>query len=84
MIVKEYILKYKRSDKFKLHLFGDFHLGTVHCAETELIEERNKIRDDPYAFFVGMGDYCECITSHDKRWYPSQCTIPHWLDQDNI
>ena len=84
MEVKEYILKYKRPDKFKLHLFGDLHLGTVHCAETELIEERNKIRDDPYAIWIGMGDMAECITSHDKRWDPSQRTIPDWLEQDNI
>ena len=84
MQVKEFTLKYKRPDKFKLHLFGDLHLGTVHCAEAEIIKQRNEIRDDPYAIWVGMGDMSECITSHDKRWDPSQRTIPDWLEQDNI
>lgn len=84
MEVIEKVIPYRRSDRIRLYLFGDTHLGTIHCAEKEVAAQIKEIQDDPLALWVGMGDYAECITPKDKRWEPSQKTIPDWLKQDNI
>jgi len=82
--VIEKIIPYRRPDSFPLYLFGDLHLGTIHCAEAEIREKVKEIKDTPNALWIGMGDYAECITPKDYRWEPSQRSIPEWLKQDNI
>lgn len=84
MEVLERIIPYRRGDSYYLYLFGDTHLGTVHCAESEIKKQVEEIKANPKALWVGMGDYAECITANDKRWDPSQRAIPNWLEQDNI
>lgn len=84
MQVKEVILHYKRSDIFYIYPFGDIHCGTIHCAEAEAKAKRDEIRDTPNAYWIGMGDYGEFITTKDPRWDPSQKVVAPWLKQDNI
>lgn len=84
MQVKEVIIPYKYSDKIYLYPLGDIHLGTIHCAEEEIIDKVSEIKNNPTAYWIGMGDYAECITPSDKRWDPSQKVIPDWLKQDDI
>jgi hypothetical protein len=80
--VKEIIFKYSRPDKFNLYLLGDTHLGTIHCAEHQLQQKLNEIKSDPLAYWIGMGDYGDYITPHDKRW--SSKDIAPWVDPEDI
>ena len=65
-------------------MFGDLHLGTIHCAENDIKRKVEEIRDNPNAMWIGMGDMAECITPRDKRWDPSALAIPKWVEQDDI
>ena len=84
MEVIERVFRYSRPDVFKLYGLGDIHLGTTHCAEDEVRKTVNDIYKDPLAYWLGLGDYSECITPRDKRWDSSDNVIPDWLEQDNI
>jgi len=44
------------------------HLGTKHCAEDKLKRKIKEINDDPWALWIGMGDYAECINKDDRRF----------------
>ena len=85
MIVKDVIIPYKQShSRRRLYCFGDIHLGTIFCAESEAKKQVKTIADDEDALWVGMGDYGEYITPDDPRWDPSSKLVAKWIDQDNI
>lgn len=75
-------IPYKMSDTIKIYAIGDEHIGTKHCDEEALIAKVEEIGKEPNAYWIGMGDKCECITPKDKRW--SYGAIPNWLSIDNI
>lgn len=50
-----------------LYFLGDIHEGNVNHAETEFRRAVNIIKDDPNAYWIGMGDYIEAITLDDKK-----------------
>ena len=78
-------LDYSRPDKWTLYPIGDIHLGVVHCDEDLLKEEVAKIKKDPHALWLGMGDYGDCITPSDfKRWEGR--ILAKWMqgNEDNI
>jgi len=54
----------------------------LQADENELIKQRDKVKRDPNAYVIGMGDYTDCITQTDKRWDPS--IISSWVEKDNI
>jgi hypothetical protein len=83
VIVKS--IHYSRPDQFTLYPLGDLHLGVVHCDEELLIKKVREIKENPYAFWLGMGDYGDCITPGDyKRWEGR--ILADWMrdDMDNI
>lgn len=82
MQVKEVRFKYSRPDIFQIIPFGDCHLGTVHCCEDEIQKKVKQIQNTENCYFVGMGDYMECITPKDPRWDGSG--IAGWVHDDNI
>ncbi|MDD2869646.1 hypothetical protein [Neomegalonema sp.] len=47
---------------------SDFHVGSAACAEEKLSEDINIIKDDPFSFWFGGGDYVDLISPSDKRW----------------
>lgn len=57
-----------RRDVFHLYPIGDVHMGNRHCEERRLKELVAIIEDDPMAYWVGLGDYCEFISPNDPRW----------------
>ncbi len=65
-----------------LYAFGDFHEGTIHCAENHLKKKVQDIKDDKYARVIGMGDYAEFITPSDPRW--DSGSIASWVDKSDI
>lgn len=74
--------KHARGDLFYFYLLGDFHVGNIFVAEDEIIKFVKKIKDNPFAYWIGMGDLGEYITPSDPRW--DQGVIAPWLKPDNI
>jgi hypothetical protein len=80
--VAERIIPYKRPDVFTIHPLGDIHVGTEHCAYEKIQRQIEKIAANDFAYWIGLGDYGEFISPHDKRW---DCqVISPWVEQDNI
>lgn len=82
MEVIERRIKYNRPDSFTIWPLGDFHLGSVHCAEDEIIKVVDQVKETPNSYWIGMGDYADCITVDDKRFDIEG--FPKWLQKDNI
>lgn len=83
MEVVEYRKKFRsRADKFTLYPIGDIHCGTIHCAEGKIKAAVKSIADDPFAMWIGMGDYADCIVPHDKRWDVD--VVAEWVEKSNV
>lgn len=54
---------------YTLYPLGDIHLGSANCHKRLLDETIRKIKDDPLARWIGMGDYGEFIGVRDPRWH---------------
>jgi len=57
-----------RSDRLTIFCLADWHLLNKACARKRLTQDIEKIRVDPYAFWVGGGDYAEYISPTDPRF----------------
>ncbi len=84
MQVKEITITRTRSSVFKLFMLGCIHAGTIHCVEPKIKRKVQEIAETKNAYWVGMGDYAEFITPHDKRFDPNQKAVASWVEQDNI
>jgi len=67
-----------RSDKFYFYAFGDLHLGTLNCAESQARRFVGRISKNPNARWIGGGDYCECIKPSDLRRFEAE-GLPDWI-----
>ncbi len=59
---------YESGDTFSLYPIGDVHLGSANCDKDLFDATIKRIRDDPKALWLGMGDMVEAISPSDKRW----------------
>jgi len=66
-----------RSDVFRLYCITDIHLGNLGSNEGLLKELAKKIEADPFAYWIGLGDYCDFINLHDPRFDPRE--LVGWL-----
>jgi len=57
-----------RTDSYRLYPIGDIHIGAAACDIPALKETLRAVKDDPNAYWLGMGDYAECINLQDKRF----------------
>lgn len=64
-----------RSDFWYLRPIGDIHLGSVNCDEAQLDWDIRWILEND-AWWVGMGDYLECIARKDLRFRPED--VAEW------
>jgi len=71
-----------RKAEFKLFPIGDIHAGTIACCEDRIREKVKEIKEDPFALWVGMGDYGEFIAPSDPRW--DWQMIADWVEPSNI
>ena len=71
-----------RRDLFKLFLLGDIHSGTIYCAEKKIKQQVQVIKDDPFARWIGMGDYADLILPRDPRW--EWGIVADWVKPSNI
>ena len=82
MEVIEHKLEYKMPDEFTIHPLGDIHAGSIHCAEDRIKAEVDKIKGKKNTYWIGMGDYADCIIKDDKR-FDIEGLAP-WVKKDNI
>lgn len=67
-----------RSDVYRLYYLTDLHIGARACDEGLLKRTIKAIQDDPYALWIGGGDYIDCIARKgDKRY--REGTLAPWL-----
>ena len=67
-----------RTDSFIFYAIGDVHLGMLNCAESQLKRLVGRISKNPKAYWIGGGDYCECIKPSDLRRYEAE-GLPDWI-----
>ena len=67
-----------RTDSFFFYAIGDVHLGTLNCAESQLKRLVGRISKDPKAYWIGGGDYCECIKPSEISRYEAE-GLPDWI-----
>lgn len=60
----------RRSDEIRLYWTADWHIGNNGCAMKRLKEDLKVIKDDPNGFWLGGGDYADCIGMTDRRFDP--------------
>lgn len=71
-----------RSDVFRLVPIGDVHLGAAACDEKRLVEVVNRVAADDRAYWVGLGDACEFINVHDKRF--DSRVLASWVKVEDL
>ena len=82
MQVIEKVIEYTRPDDFKILALGDIHAGVVHCAEADIRQKVEQIAKERNSFWIGMGDYADCIVPDDRRWESG--IIAPWVKENNI
>lgn len=74
---KRWIVHPHKSDVFKIWNLSDLHMMSRACAEKDLRRDVELIRDDPFSFWIGGGDYCEFVGRTDKRFDPD--SVAEWV-----
>jgi len=64
---KRYIVYTSTTKDFKIWNLADIHLNSKACAINKVKRDIQRIKDDPYSFWVGGGDYAEYISHSDQR-----------------
>lgn len=68
---RKYVQYTSRADVFTVWNLADLHILNKACAFDDIERDIKKIKDDPFALWVGGGDFCEYIGTDDKRFDPS-------------
>lgn len=69
-IIKREIFYKSRKDVFTIVPIGDIHIGNIGCDIDKLKEDIEEIRNNRNYFWIGIGDFMECINLSDKRFDP--------------
>jgi hypothetical protein len=75
-----------RSDTFTIYPLGDVHIGHRGSREDALSAYVKRIAADPNAYWIGLGDYLDCIMRHDPKRFDVR-ELALWMtlaDQDDI
>lgn len=70
------------SDIISLYPLGDIHLGNRYCNEKLFLSTVNKIKEDPHAYWVGMGDIADFIKPSDPRFDPT--SVAEWFEVEDL
>jgi hypothetical protein len=79
---KRYVLYRPRTAKIKIWNLSDIHWMSKACAEDEVRADIKRIKDDPYSFWLGGGDYCDFIGHSDKRFDPD--AVAEWVNVKDL
>ncbi|GAG31478.1 unnamed protein product, partial [marine sediment metagenome] len=72
---KRYITYSNTTKDFYIWCFADIHMNNRACAIEKCRRDIEKVRKDPYSFWVGGGDYAEYISYKDReRFDPENMT----------
>lgn len=69
-------------DMFRIYPIGDIHAGSINCSENHIRQKVQEIKDMPDTYWIGMGDYADCILNNDKRF--DIAGLATWVTKDNI
>lgn len=76
--VLQRVIEYSsRNEVFEIYPLGDVHIGARASDERKFRQVVERIRANPNAFWIGMGDYADLITMQDPRFNPR--TVAKWL-----
>ncbi len=81
-VIEKVITHKSRSDIFNIYAIGDIHAGSIECAENDIRRMVQRIKDDKFGYWIGMGDAVDAITKNDKR-FDIEGLAP-WVKKDNI
>lgn len=71
----KYEIKVNRiSEVWPLYTIGDCHLGSAGCSVEHLAEDVERVRTNPCARAILMGDLADFVGPADKRWDPANVT----------
>jgi len=79
---KRWIAHPSRTDRFRIWNLSDLHLGARACAEDRIREDVTAIKDDPFSFWLGGGDYADFIGYSDKRFDPD--SVAPWVSVKDL
>lgn len=83
MILWEYDIFCDRvttTKRFNIIPIGDTHVGTRAFDRARFLAHVKWIKETPDTYWVGVGDYCECISPKDVRFDP-EIIDPSYTDQ---
>lgn len=72
------IISETRSQTWRLYYLTDLHIGARACDEGLLRKTIQKIAEDPFARWIGGGDYLDCIARKGDKRYREAALAP-WL-----
>ncbi len=70
---KRYICHASRSDKFTLWNMSDLHWLSKSCAEKEVLKDIQRIKNDPFSFWISTGDLADFIGYDDAKRFDPDC-----------
>ena len=84
MVVGEtqYIWFGSRSDVIKIWLISDVHWMSRGCDEVLFNKTLKEIENDPYSFWIGLGDYVDLVGYNDKR-FDANC-LADWVKIEHL
>ena len=77
-----YIYYPSRSDVIKIWNLADIHMMNAACDEDRLRHDIEVIKNDPYSFWIGGGDYVDYIGYSDKRFDPD--AVAPWVSVSDL
>jgi len=74
---RRYIIHPSRTDEVTIWNLSDVHYLNKACAVNRLKRDIAVIRDDPYSFWLSVGDMMEWIAPNERRFDPE--IVPDWV-----
>jgi len=68
----------------KVYPLGDLHVGAAGFDEAGFVRRVKSIKDDPSAYWLGMGDYCDFITHTDRKRFDARMYAEWMYTPDNL
>lgn len=79
---QRWVVHPSRADTFTIWNLADLHIINAACAMSDIERDVQAIANDPYALWLGGGDYCDFIGYQDKRFDPD--SIADWVNVSDL
>ena len=82
MKLATYRIPYRSGETIRVFVFCDVHKGNKFCDWRQFCTDIAKYGEMPNTYFLGLGDYLDCIIASDsKRYRPS---MQEWPEEDAV